>query len=290
MFLKIFNDKGHDDLNKSKKNNAEAQIIVLLGQSNAEGNSHSKYLASKVGDEKAKEYINGYESVKISFINSDFINTSEYKFVPVCASQGYTPERFGPEVGMAEKISNAGLGSPVYIIKYTYGGTALKDEWRPPSCKGRVGHLYSETVEYVTAQCELLRSMGFDPVIKAVCWMQGESDAESENFEDYTFLERGFICDLRNAFSSYKLDGDEIGFIDAGISDCPVWTEYLKVNESKKNLSLEDDYHDYIDTTAASLPYKEEPEGEVDICHYDCLGSIKLGHLFAEVLLNKYLK
>lgn len=283
-------EKGYDKLNKLEQSNSKIQIVVLLGQSNAEGNSHSKYLASKVGLEKAQEYMNGYETVKISFANSEFLNTSQYKFVPVCANQGYTPERFGPELGMAEKISGANLDLPVFIIKYTYGGTAIKEEWRPPSCGGKIGHLYNETVEYVITQCEFLRSNGLEPVIKAICWMQGESDAERENFEDYTFLECGFKRDLRNAFSQYKPEGNEIAFIDAGISDCPAWIEYIKVNESKIKLSLEDEYHDYIDTIAASLPYNEEPEGEVDIYHYDCLGSIKLGHLFAEVLINKYLK
>ena len=282
--------KVYDKLTKTSKIENEANIIVLLGQSNAEGNSHSKYLEDKVGNLKAKEYARGYDNVKISFANSEFLNTSEYIFVPICASQGYTLERFGPELGMAEKISTADLKSPVYIIKYTYGGTAIKEEWRPPSCGGRVGHLYTETVEYVSTQCELLRSMGYKPVIKAICWMQGESDAERENFEDYTFLEGGLKRDLRDAFVKYKPDEHEIGFVDAGISDCPAWIEYIKVNNSKKELSLEDEYHDYIDTILSSLPYNEEPYEEPDIYHYDCLGSIKLGHLFAEVLLNKYLK
>ena len=51
-------EKGYDNLNKSNELGAEAQVVVLLGQSNAEGNSHSKYLADKVGHEKAQEYIN----------------------------------------------------------------------------------------------------------------------------------------------------------------------------------------------------------------------------------------
>ena len=282
--------KENYNLNKSELSDNRAQIIVLLGQSNAEGNSHSKYLSSSVGEAKAREYFAGYDNVKISFINSDFLNTSDYRFVSVTADQGYTVERFGPELGMAEKISGAELDFPTYIIKYTYGGTAIKDEWRPPSCKGKIGHLYTETVEYVTKQCELLRSMGLDPVIKAICWMQGESDAERENFEDYTFLEGGLKTDLRNAFAKYKPEDAEIAFVDAGISDCPAWIERVKVNDSKRELSLKDEYHDYIDTIAAALPYDKEPEGEADIFHYDCLGSIKLGHFFAEVLINKYLK
>lgn len=283
-------EKGYDKLNKLEQSNSKIQIVVLLGQSNAEGNSHSKYLAIKVGLKKTQEYMNGYDDVKISFANSEFLNTSEYKFVPVAANQGYTVERFGPELGMAEKISGAELKFPTYIIKYTYGGTAIKDEWRPPSCGGRIGHLFTETVDYVTKQCELLRSLGFDPIIKAICWMQGESDAERENFEDYTFLEGGLKTDLRNAFIKYKPENEEIAFVDAGISDCPAWVEYIKVNESKRKLALEDEYHDYIDTISANLSYNEEPWGEVDIYHYDCLGSVKLGHLFAEVLINKYLK
>ncbi len=277
-------------LDKSCDSPATAQIILIMGQSNAEGNSHSKHLEENVGVEKAAEYLAGYEGIKISYINSELLNTSKYRFVPVRADQGYSTDRFGFEVGIAEKLSRASLSSIPYIIKYTYGGTAIKNEWRPPACGKDTGYLYKAAVNFVKTECEELRAQGLIPVIKAICWMQGESDAERPDYEDYKFLEGGLKRDLRDAFAEYKPDGAEIGFIDAGISDCTAWTEYKKVNAAKLALSLEDEYHDYIDTIAAGLPYLEEPIDEPDIYHYDCLGSIRLGHLFAEILLSKYLE
>jgi len=131
--------KENYNLNKSELSDNRAQIIVLLGQSNAEGNSHSKYLSSSVGEAKAREYFAGYDNVKISFINSDFLNTSDYRFVSVTADQGYTVERFGPELGMAEKISGAELDFPTYIIKWAY--------W---NSRAFGGSLYAQILKYIT--------------------------------------------------------------------------------------------------------------------------------------------
>ena len=45
----------------------EVQVVVLLGQSNAEGHTWSQYLPRTVGEEKAGEYAEGYDNVFISY-------------------------------------------------------------------------------------------------------------------------------------------------------------------------------------------------------------------------------
>lgn len=267
----------------------EVQVIVLLGQSNAEGASYHQYLEKTVGAEKTLEYTEGYENVQISFINTINANTSNGQFVPVKLGQGYQTDRFGPEVGMAEMISAYDPQKPVYIIKYTYGGTTLSNEWRSPS-SGNTGRLYTAAVEYVIGQCQVLENMDLYPVIKAICWMQGESDASGHGYVNYKTLEENFKNDLRNDLAYYKPVDSEIGFVDAGISECVAWTQYQKVNGDKMALSQEDEYHDYIDTIAAGLKYNAEPVGAPDIYHYDSKSMVQLGHLFAQVLLEKYLE
>ena len=44
-----------------------AQVILMFGQSNMEGHTYSQYLLNTMGEEKAKEYVNGYEDVLISY-------------------------------------------------------------------------------------------------------------------------------------------------------------------------------------------------------------------------------
>ena len=267
----------------------EVQVIVLLGQSNAEGHSHHQYLEKTVGGEKTQEYTQGYENVRISFANTINANTSDGQFVPVKLGQGHQTDRFGPEVGMAEMISQYDPEKRVYIIKYTYGGTALNNEWRSPS-SGNTGRLYTAAVDYVIQQCQALENLDLYPIIKAICWMQGENDASGHGYVDYKILEENFKKDLRQDLAYYKPVDAEIGFVDAGISECVAWTQYKKVNEDKLSLSKEDEYHEYIDTIAAGLKFNAEPVGAPDIYHYDSKSMIQLGRLFAQVLLEKYLE
>ena len=224
----------------------EVQVVVLLGQSNAEGHTWSQYLPRTVGEEKAGEYAEGYDNVFISYACTIAENTSNGEFVPVKLGQGHSVNQFGPEIGIAEKIAELDPEKPVYIIKYAYGATSLTSNWRSPSSKN-TGSLYLSAVDYILGQCAKLEEMDLYPEIKAVCWMQGEDDSNSNSYNAYEELERNFVADLRYDLSYYKPADAEIGFIDAGISDCSAWTQYRVINAAKAKLASEDENHIYID-------------------------------------------
>ena len=121
--------------------------------------------------------------------------------------------------------------------------------------------------------------------------MQGESDATSDHLSyasNYREYEDYFIEDLNEDLSHYKEDEDEkLKFIDAGISDCSAWYNYLLINASKKNNALQDPENRYfIDTISLGLDYSKEPTGAVDYYHYDSLSMIELGKEFAKALLS----
>ena len=272
-----------------KQYSNEVQVVVLLGQSNMEGNSHNQYLTKTVGAERASAFTAGYEKVKISYLNTVDGNSSGGQFVPTKVGQGYTVDRFGPEVGIAESVSAIDPIKPVYIIKYAYGGTTLVNQWRSPSSRN-TGVLYTGAVKYILDQCKKLEDMDLYPIIKAICWMQGESDASGSSYPQYGELEDNFVSDLRKDLAYYKDVEGEIYFVDAGISDCPAWTQYVAVNNAKKALADADEYHFYIDTIAEGLKYNAEPVGAPDIYHYDSSSEIKLGNLFAQVLLGQCLE
>ncbi len=272
-----------------KEYSNEVQVVLLLGQSNAEGHTHSRFLNKTVGDEKTAEYTAGYDNVKISYACTISENTSDGKFESVNLGQGHSATQFGPEVGMAEKISAIDPSKQVYIIKYAYGGTTLSTQWRSPSSKN-TGSLYRGAVDYVLEQCRALEQMDLYPVIKAICWMQGESDASGLSYNSYEQLERNLINDLREDLAYYKPSDSEIGFVDAGISDCVAWTHYETVNLAKQTLAQNGTAHVYIDTIAQNLRYNGEPVGAVDIYHYDSSSMIELGHLFGDALLADFLE
>lgn len=272
-----------------KEYSNEVQVVLLLGQSNAEGHTHSTYLNKTVGEEKTAEYVKGYKNVQISYACTIADNTSLGEFTDVKLGQGHSLTQFGPEVGIAEKISEIDPQKKVYIIKYAYGGTTLVSQWRSPSSKN-AGGLYTGAVNYAMEQCRKLEDMDLYPVIKAICWMQGESDASGLSYNAYGELEANFVSDIRQDLSYYKPADSEIGFIDAGISDCTAWTNYLTINSAKKQLADSDPYHVYLDTIAANLRYNGEPAGAPDIYHYDSSSMITLGHMFGESLLSDFLE
>lgn len=272
-----------------KEYSNEVQVVLLLGQSNAEGHTYSRFLNKTVGDEKTAEYTTGYDNVKVSYACTISENTSNGQFESVKLGQGHSAAQFGPEVGIAEKISEVDPSKQVYIIKYAYGGTSLTTQWRSPSSKN-TGSLYKAAVDYTLEQCRALEQMDLYPVIKAICWMQGEDDSSGLSYNSYEQLECNFVSDIRNDLAYYKPSDGEIGFVDAGISDCVAWTHYQTVNLAKQMLAQNGTSHVYIDTIAQNLRYNGEPVGAVDIYHYDSSSMIKLGHLFAEKLLTDFLE
>ncbi len=268
-----------------------ARVVVLLGQSNMEGASYKTLLRSKgVSKAKYEEYLAGYPNVKISYVVPwNPAQSSRNGFLPTALGMGGQDNRFGPEVGIAEYLTESGYES-VFLVKYSYGGTSLHKEWRSPSSGGKTGELYDGAVEYVLNAMATLENADYYPVIDAICWMQGESDADkSEDAANAYFdLQTNFIKDLRDDLAFYG-HGAGIGFVDAGISDCALWKYQKTVNDAKYAVAQADELNTYFSTIDAELEYMNEPSYGADIAHFDCLSEIKLGHMFGQSL-ERYLQ
>lgn len=106
-----------------------AKVILLLGQSNATGCSLTDYLQKGVSEEKYAEFAAGYENVQINFCLDDHKYTTGGGFIPTAlhcgAGQGY----FGPELGMAEVLSETYPQEQIFILKYTMSGYSLHHHW-----------------------------------------------------------------------------------------------------------------------------------------------------------------
>ena len=275
------------DSNPQQEENNLAQVVVLLGQSNMEGHTYSTYLSKTMSNEYNK-YIAGYDDVQISFHNSGGY-TSNKQFTNTKLGQGKSINHFGPEVGIAETV-HAASKENVFLVKYAQGATSLSGHWLPPSSSssGRAGTLYSGAVDYIFGCMDQLENMGYYPEIKAICWMQGEDDSNGNQYNNYYVNTKNFISDLRKDLALY-MDLDGIGFLDAAIASIDVWQQHQIINSAKERNAEEDELSDYIDTNLAGLHTNYEPVGAVDIYHYDSDCMIKLGRLFGEVLVDKYL-
>ena len=273
----------------------EAEIIVLAGQSNAVGVGHARFLEHHFSEEQIKTYYTGYSTVKINYFSHDkksggFVDTT----VGCTEMQN---ETVGPELGIAQWLSENTRDKNYFIVKCAFGGTSLYHDWLSPSggaaygedtCADTnrgVGWCYNELIRIVQDSITTLEGNGFVPRIKAFCWMQGESDAFlMKTVEQYGRLYDALLDDFGKVFCAY-LDDTSV-YVDGGISE--TWPFYQEMNKVKLEYATIHKNCYYIDTIGAGLTVLNEPDEQPDIYHYDSDSIIKLGWLFAQAIMNPH--
>lgn len=261
----------------------KVKVILLTGQSNAEGVSRVEYLKKNVPEEDFLRYTSSYDNVLINYWNYNGQTSSGGAFVHVTAGEGcgVNNEFYGPELGMADALSARFPGETIYIIKYAWGGSNLHTQWLSPSSGGKTGELYQAFINFTKDCLNYLKKRNYDPQVYAMCWMQGESDAFGGFAAPYGERSANLIRDVRAELSDYASDKG-IYFLDAGISDSIHWPLYKVVNDGKRKNADRVEKYIYLDTIAAGLDYRKEPVEQPDKAHYDSVSMIKLGRMFAE--------
>ena len=262
--------------------NKVAHIAILYGQSNADGQSYDQYL--KANDiNKFNEYDIGYENVLINFFNDGGNNSSNFAFQKTRFGCGCATFTYGPELGMADKMSKAYSDQQVFIIKWTWGGTALRNQWLDGS-RNR-GELYNLAMDFTIKNLNYLLSKGYELDINGICWMQGESDAYLKDCNIYYKDTVAFVSYLRHDLKNFS---EAIRFIDAGINEEPgIWENSIGINNAKKDFARLSDLNIFIDTNAMGLTTKFEPAENPDLAHYDSLSMVKLGQAFGNALIGE---
>lgn len=265
-----------------------AKIIILAGQSNAVGVGYQKYLTEHFSADKVKEYESGYKNVRINFYSHDFGSDGFVDTTTGLAEK--TKATFGPEVGIAEKLTEDFPNEKFYIVKYAIGGSTLYHDWLSPTSRVEegdndrgikyTGYCYDEFATLLQKSIHLLEERGYKPEIRAFCWMQGESDACEQNDVD-AYIKRfdNLIKDFENVFSPYLKD---YILADGGIS--PFWKYYKEINALKSDYAKRGERRVYIDTVGEGLRTDREPTENPDLPHYDSDALIKLGHLFEQAI------
>lgn len=265
-------------------NNQKVKVIVLLGQSNASGCSIVEYLQLNVSDEKYRFNEQGFDNILINYCIDDHSFTTHGEFKKVDLTCGCGNGFFGPEVGIAETLSNEFPDETIFILKYTMSGYSLANHWLRNYERSDI---YKACLKYVQTYLDYLISKNYNPSLDAICWMQGESDTATKNAEKYYDNQRLFINYLRQDLKNYN--NNEIYFIDAGISSSPYCEPgYPTVNQAKQKIAKESIYNLYFPTIENGLTTLYEPDYDPDLGHYDSLSEIKLGNLFGEYIISIY--
>ena len=259
-----------------------AHVVFLYGQSNADGVSYVEYLKT-TDNEKFQEYAAGYENVYINYFNDGGNTSSGFAFQKATLGCGCANFTFGPEMGIAEKMAAAYPGENTFIVKWTWGGTALHNQWLDG--KRNRGDLYNPAMDFSLKCLNYLGSIGYTLSIEGICWMQGESDAFNADWSQYYNDTFAYVSYLRHDLQSVS---KSIKFIDAGINEeIGVWALPEPVNYAKKEFAALSDLNIYIDTNALGLTTKNEPADNPDRAHYDSLSMVQLGQAFGDALVGE---
>lgn len=205
----------------------EANVIILCGQSNAEGNTWNRMLMQK--DEALfNKYFEAHSSnTKIKFrcnaMQPTHLNESK-TFSSIRLGMGYDFERFGPELGMGETMRSRYLKDgdlrKSVIVKYTACGSTFTDHWYSESLledeelssklnlaqvrtnektQKQTGPLTNNLYQLIDATIQQLTNEGFESVIDGAVFLHGEQDAKFDvNMEIYEKALEYFIQDLRS--------------------------------------------------------------------------------------------
>ena len=277
--------------NNKKSDPKPVDVIIISGQSNAVGCTHSNCITRSMGSSKYTTYLKGYPTIQIAYDcwtkdeGPRFYSQNKSKdnnFVKVMLGQGNSEATFGPEIGIAEAMHEK-YADKLFLIKYACGASNLKDDWAQ-----RNSPMYNRFIEYVKLQINNLKEKGYEPTIKAFCWMQGEGDSYDGYYQEYYENTKAFVTNIRADLKELAGNKD-MPFIDAGINRSvnPTthelkWQYYRQVNEAKQQFAAESDNNFYIDTIEVGMHTDQEPFDNVDECHYDTESQVLLGHLFSE--------
>ncbi len=242
---------------KIEVDNSKAKVVVLSGQSNATGRS----MISDLSEDDSMKYSEGFSDILMLSVNG---RTGKSTEMFVCTTTGWGDESsmLGPEVGIAEYLSEVYPGETIYIIKYGFSGAPIGEFLPGNTC-------FEALCATIDSGIEMLEDQGLDPEIVAFCWMQGESDALYEYMTpNYAGNEQLFFTSLRQKYGNILI-------LDAGVSYS--WPKYCEINHMKRDNCLLLERCVYINSNKNGVKVSNS-----DAAHYDAYSMILLGNLFAQ--------
>ena len=257
-------------------------VYLIMGQSNASGVSPHSFLKDSNPDIYTK-YVEGNSKVLISY---DTDNRIEKNFVTTKFGYGNTDEFFGPEIGIAETISQTEESS--YIIKATFSGSCLMTQYVDKN--GGKHELYNRFIDFIKGQLNALTSSGKNPRVKGVFWMQGESDSFLEYKNQYQKAEQHFYEYLRHDLNDWIYE--YFNFVDAYIcTTSKTWPDAEVINECKEHFANANEHCYCIktngeDDNAINLTIKSQTGEGDDVAHYDSKSMLLLGLTAGSYLLK----
>lgn len=231
---------------------AERHLLVLAGQSNAEG--VAPYAGAGVPD--------SLPGVLVWNAFGNRIGT----WTTLAPGLSFDTTMFGPEFTMMERLVGKLPQDTFAILKVAVGATSMQLHWRSPSSGDTAGEFYLALLRAVDS-ARKSHPLG-DMPLDGFFWMQGESDALEESSASlYRERLEAFVVDLRREWSDTSMPWI-LGLIDVQ----PAWPWADLVREGTSDAAQALERVSLVETVG--LP--------TDGAHYTSEGLKRLGILFAD--------
>lgn len=179
---------------------------------------------------------------------------------------------FGPEIGFARELY-AREGRRIAVIKVAFSGTGMRDDWNPAS-SGDGGSCFRALVTETKSAMAAAKATGIALRIRALVWVQGESDANARDAANYEMAFSAMLSSLRRDLEAPDLLA-LLGFnTQFGDGKVPF---IAKVIEAQRAIAAKDPRCRYVDTAGITL---------ANIYHFDAEGTLEVGRRYARALLQ----
>ena len=240
---------------------ATIDLHIMAGQSNMQGwRSDAKSYPADPNqmDKKIPFY---FEAVDYS---------SSQRFWDTMRSQEghFLKGHFGPEVTFARSIKNYGFNPAIF--KFSFGSSSIETVWKAPGQNG----LYDRMIRELQFSIKLLEQAGHQVNIRSFTWIQGETDASSDQLASRYY---GNLKRMLHHFRNVVVKNPSLPVILGVDEQHPYVKLRPQVVQAQQQLSKEDRNIAY--TTMYGLE-------KSDVTHLTAQGVVQHGQRIFQAYLN----
>ena len=251
----------------------DIDVHIIAGQSNAVGCTNISTLPK---DFQAERFENAY-----LYQEGNFFERNLYAKLTkgITIGMGCYSGQMGIEYGISKEL-DLHYGKPFALIRYAFGGSNLYYDWMPrtkwaaePIFQGCQGFHYMNWSKTIYNGLMSLINEGFNPIIKTLCWMQGESDADKtadianaycDNLSDLIYTMRTELKDMN------------LKVIVGEIATKQEFADIVRAGQKK-----------FCDTDVnATLIFTKDIKIGTDGLHFDAPEDIVLGREFGKAIIK----
>jgi hypothetical protein len=180
---------------------------------------------------------------------------------------------FGPEMGLARTLAPQDERR-LAVVKVAFSGAGMRTDWNPED-PGDGGACYRALVAETHRALKAARDAGYYPKLRAMVWVQGESDANPSDSLNYARALSFMIAALRRDLASPDLRvllGVNTRYGDGRNPFLPV------IIEAQRTVAATVPRVAYVDTSGSTI---------INPSHWDSQGTLSAGERFAAALLQE---